>query len=105
MKPIRTVLPENASQAAQARNLGGKRCSRFSISINNEYNEKLSLLATSCGLSKSMMADALLRHSLDSPHLIEEFQNIYTKHEEYRVKARIVNERVDYVTYLDIMDA
>lgn len=104
MKPIKTVLPHNASQAAKTRSLGGKRCSRFSISIENEYNKKLSKLATSCGMSKSAMADALLRVALNSPHIIEDFQDIYNKHEEYRIIPRIVNDEVHYTSKLDALD-
>jgi hypothetical protein len=43
----------NRSEAAKKRSLGGKRCVRFSISINNEYDRKLSRLSTSCGMTKS----------------------------------------------------
>ncbi|PGK52346.1 hypothetical protein CN918_31640 [Priestia megaterium] len=101
MKPVKTELPRNASQAAKTRNLGDKRCSRFSVSIQNDYNKKLSKLATSCGMSKSMMADALLRVSLDSPHLIEYFQDIYNKHEEYRIIPRVINDEVYYTSRLE----
>ena len=37
-------LFKNHSEATQKRNLGNKRCVRFSISINNEYDRKLSRL-------------------------------------------------------------
>ena len=47
--------------------VGNKRSVRLSISINNEYDRKLTLLSNSCGMSKSEMTDQLLRIALDSP--------------------------------------
>ncbi|MFP3725772.1 hypothetical protein U8V72_11280 [Priestia filamentosa] len=95
-KKIITKLPYDASQVAKSRSLGGKRCVRFSISTPNEYDNKLSKLATSCGMTKSKMADTLLRLSLDSPSLIDEIQNLLNTNEQYRVRPLIINNRVVY---------
>lgn len=87
---------KNRSEAAKERNLGGKRCIRFSISINNEYDRKLSRIATSCGMTKSEMSDQLLRIALDSPNVIEWLQNKFNKVEEYKVKPTLINNKVYY---------
>jgi hypothetical protein len=87
---------KNRSEAARERNLGNKRCVRFSISITNEYDRKLSRLSTSCGMTKSEMSDQLLRIALDSPNVIEWLQNQYNKVEEYKVRPTVINNKVYY---------
>jgi hypothetical protein len=89
-------LFKNRSEAAQKRNLGNKRCVRFSISINNEYDRKLSRLSISCDMSKSEMSDQLLRIALDSPNVIDWLQEQYNKVEEYKVHPLKINNRVHY---------
>jgi hypothetical protein len=89
-------LLNNRSEAAQNRNLGNKRCVRFSISINNEYDRKLSRLSTSCGMSKSEMTDQLLRIALDSPNVIEWLQEQFNKVEEYKVHPLKINNKIHY---------
>ncbi|MEJ1518071.1 hypothetical protein R3O67_33385 [Bacillus cereus] len=91
-----TKMPQNQSEAAGTRNLGDKRCVRFSISIQNEYDRKLGRLSTSCQMSKSKMADALLRIALDSPELIEWFQKTYNKDEQYLVNPVVINNKLYY---------
>ena len=87
-------LFKNNSNAAQKRNLGSKRCVRFSISNNNEYDWKLYRLSTSCGLSKSEMTDQLLRIALDSPIAIDWLQKQYNKVEEYKIHPLKINNKV-----------
>ncbi|TDK54750.1 ribbon-helix-helix protein, CopG family [Bacillus salipaludis] len=84
------------SEAAKERNLGGKRCVRFSISINNEYDRKLSKLAISCGMTKSEMSDQLLRIALDSPNVLDWLQQKFNKIEEYKVRPTVINNKVYY---------
>ena len=86
----------NRSEAAKKRSLGGKRCVRFSISINNEYDRKLSRLSTSCGMTKSEMSDQLLRIALDSPNVLEWLQDQFNKVEEYKVRPTVINNKVYY---------
>jgi hypothetical protein len=86
----------NCSEAAKKRSLGGKRCVRFSISINNEYDRKLSRLSTSCGMTKSELSDQLLRIALDSPNVLEWLQNQFNKVEEYKVCPTVINNKVYY---------
>jgi hypothetical protein len=86
----------NRSTAAQKRNLGNKRCVRFSVSINNEYDRKLSRLSTSCEMSKSEMTDQLLRIALDSPNVIDWLQKHYNRIEEYKVQPLKINNKVHY---------
>lgn len=87
---------KNRSESARERSLGGKRCVRYSISINNEYNKKLSMLAVSCGMTKSEMSDQLLRIALDSPNVVNWLQDQFNKVEQYRVKPLIINNKVVY---------
>jgi hypothetical protein len=86
----------NRSTAAQKQNLGNKRCVRFSVSINNEYDRKLSRLSTSCEMSKSEMTDQLLRIALDSPNVIDWLQKHYNRIEEYKVQPLKINNKVHY---------
>ena len=85
-------LFKNNSGAAQKRNLGSKRCVRFSISINNEYDRKLSRLSTSCGMSKSEMTDQLLGIAL----VIDWLQEQYNQVEEYKVHPIKINNKIHY---------
>ncbi|WP_071392729.1 hypothetical protein [Bacillus tuaregi] len=86
----------SCSEAAKKRNLGNKRCVRFSVSVNNEYDRKLSRLSTSCGMSKSEMSDQLLRIALDSPNVIAWLQERYNKVEEYKVRPTLINNKLYY---------
>lgn len=85
-------MPSKASKAAKERCLGGKRCVRVSVSIQTDYDSKLTRLATSCGMAKATLADALLRVALDSPPLIDWLQEKYNKNEQYLVKPIVVRK-------------
>ena len=76
--------------------VGNKRSVRFSISINNEYDRKLTLLSNSCGMSKSEMTDQLLRIALDSPNVVDWLQEQYNKVEEYRIRPLKINNKIHY---------
>ena len=76
--------------------VGNKRSVRLSISINNEYDQKLTLLSNSCGMSKSEMTDQLLRIALDSPNVVDWLQEQYNKVEEYRVRPLKINNKIHY---------
>ena len=76
--------------------VGNKRSVRLSISINNEYERKLTLLSNSCGMSKSEMTDQLLRIALDSPNVVDWLQEQYNKVEEYRVRPLKINNKIHY---------
>ena len=76
--------------------VGNKHSVRFSISINNEYDRKLTLLSNSCGMSKSEMTDQLLRIALDSPNVVDWLQEQYNKVEEYRVRPLKINNKIHY---------
>jgi hypothetical protein len=82
---------------AESRTLvGDKRIVRLSISINNEYDRKLTMLSNSCGMSKSEMTDQLLRIALDSPNVVEWLQEQYNKVEEYRIRPLKINNKIHY---------
>ena len=76
--------------------VGNKRSVRLSISINNEYDRKLTMLSNSCGMSKSEMTDQLLRIALDSPNVVDWLQEQYNKVEEYRVRPLKINNKIHY---------
>ena len=76
--------------------VGDKRIVRLSISINNEYDRKLTMLSNSCGMSKSEMTDQLLRIALDSPNVVDWLQEQYNKVEEYRVRPLKINNKIHY---------
>ena len=76
--------------------VGNKRSVRFSISINNEYDRKLTMLSNSCGMSKSEMTDQLLRIALDSPNVVDWLQEQYNKVEEYRIRPLKINNKIHY---------
>ncbi|MFZ0447542.1 MAG: hypothetical protein WAM95_23465 [Bacillus sp. (in: firmicutes)] len=76
--------------------VGNKRSVRLSISINNEYDRKLTLLSSSCGMSKSEMTDQLLRIALDSPNVVDWLQEQYNKVEEYKVRPLKINNKIHY---------
>jgi hypothetical protein len=76
--------------------VGNKRSVRLSISINNEYDRKLTLLSNSCGMSKSEMTDQLLRIALDSPNVVDWLQEQYNKVEEYKVRPLKINNKIHY---------
>ena len=76
--------------------VGNKRSVRLSISINNEYDRKLTMLSNSCGMSKSEMTDHLLRIALDSPNVVDWLQEQYNKVEEYRVRPLKINNKIHY---------
>lgn len=76
--------------------IGNKRSVRLSISINNEYDRKLTLLSNSCGMSKSEMTDQLLRIALDSPNVVDWLQEQYNKVEEYRIRPLKINNKIHY---------
>ena len=76
--------------------VGNKRSVRLSISINNEYDRKLTMLSNSCGMSKSEMTDQLLRIALDSPNVVDWLQEQYNKVEEYRIRPLKINNKIHY---------
>ena len=90
-------LFKSGYDGAESRALvGNKRSVRLSISINNEYDRKLTLLSNSCGMSKSEMTDQLLRIALDSPNVVDWLQEQYNKVEEYKVRPLKINNKIHY---------
>lgn len=73
-----------------------KRTNRFSISISDEYEQKLKKLSTSCQMTKSEMTDTLLRICLDSTELIDKLQERYNRDEQYRIIPVSVGKKIYY---------
>lgn len=88
---IRVNVP-NKSKAAKTRNLGSKRCCRFSISVTSNTENKLDALAISTGFTRSELCDYLLQICVNSPDLVNSIQDKFNKNERYRVHPRIIND-------------
>jgi hypothetical protein len=76
--------------------LGIKRCVRYSVSVTNETDRKLTKLAKSCEMSKSEMTDVILEIGLRSPELIEKLQDRYNKDERIKLHPVIINNILQY---------
>lgn len=79
------------------RGLGGKRVCRVGINLTNEMNNKLSRLATSCGIPKTTLAALLVERCLDDPVIVSKLQQEFNKHEAYRVLPISVNGETKYM--------
>jgi malate/lactate dehydrogenase len=88
------------SEAASTRSLGGKRCSRFSISTDNETEKMLNALATSCSMSKSEMVDVIIRSALRSVTYVQEIQERYNVEKRYWINPIIIKKNgKETITY------
>lgn len=89
-------LFKSFSGEIQKRKMENKRRARFNVSINDEYDQKLSKLSISCGMTKSEMTDQLLQIALDSPNVVNWLQDQYNRVEEYKVRPLKINKKVYY---------
>jgi hypothetical protein len=88
------------SESASTRSLGGKRCSRFSISTDNETEKMLNALATSCNMSKSEMVDVIIRSALRSVTYVQEIQERYNVEKRYWINPIIIKKNgKETITY------
>lgn len=78
------------SESATSRSMGGKRCSRFSISTDNETEKMLNALAISCNMSKSEMVDIIIRSALRSTTYVQEIQDRYNVDKRYWINPIII---------------
>ncbi len=76
--------------------LGRKRCVRYSVSITNETDKKLTTLAKACAMSKSEMTDVILEIGLRSPELIEKLQDRYNQDERLKLYPVVINNVLHY---------
>ncbi|WP_421385543.1 hypothetical protein ACOJQI_22830 (plasmid) [Bacillus salacetis] len=83
---------DSKSEAAARRNMGKKRCSRFSVSTDNETEKLLNALATSCGFSKSEMVDVIVRSALRSKTYVHQIQERYNVEKRYWINPIIINQ-------------
>ncbi len=65
--------------------LNFRRDKRITISISNEYDEKLGMLSDSLDCKKAALAALIVHFSLDSGPIIDHFQNKYCVKEYLRV--------------------
>lgn len=85
---------KTVSEQAQTRGLGGKRVCRISVSMTSEYDKKLNRLSIACGsMSKSRLADELLKIALDSPNVIKFLQEKHGgAHEEFWINPTVIKQ-------------
>lgn len=85
---------KSASDQAQERGLGNKRVCRVSVSMTNEYDKKLSRLSIACGgMSKSRLADELLKIALDSPNVVKYLQERHGgAYEQFWVNPTVIKQ-------------
>lgn len=81
---------QTRSEAAKTKGMGKKRCCRFSVSIQNDTDKKLSQLAISCNMTKSQLVDTILLSTLNSPSYVEQIQERYNKDEKYYIRPFVV---------------
>ncbi|OHR63548.1 hypothetical protein HMPREF3291_03540 [Bacillus sp. HMSC76G11] len=53
--------------------------------LDQDTHNKLKKLSVSCDVSKTKMAEMLLRMALNHPNIIQHFQDHYNKDSQYRV--------------------
>lgn len=81
----------------EERGLGGKRVCRVGVNLTNKTNNKLSKLATACGMPKTTLAALLVERCLDDPLLISKLQQEFNKHAAYKVMPVKVNGETEYM--------
>ncbi|WP_100401152.1 hypothetical protein [Bacillus sp. FJAT-44742] len=78
------------------RGLGGKRCSRRSISLSNSYDDKAKKLAIACSMPTATLLSEIIEVALDSPQLVNMFQERYNKDPKYKVVVVRVGGKIEY---------
>lgn len=58
---------------------------RVNASLDNDTHEKLKKLATSCDMTKTMLAAELLKMCVNHLDIIDFYQKNYNKNDQYRV--------------------
>jgi len=58
---------------------------RVNASLNEDTHQKLKKLAISCDMTKTMLAASLIESCVNHVDIIEYYQRLYNKDEQYRV--------------------
>lgn len=64
--------------------------------LDHDTHEKLFRLAISCSMTKTQLAEIIIKTAVNTPELINFFQDRYNIIEQYRVRPIIENGRVFY---------
>lgn len=84
-------------QAVPVRKVRSDKKVRVNSSLSQDTHDKLVMLATSCGLTKTSMQEKIVEAVLNSPEWINFFQDRYNKTGRYRVIPMKENGRITYL--------
>jgi flagellar basal body P-ring protein FlgI len=80
---VEVSIPEKQNQS-QRKTLSDKKV-RINVTTTEDTHRKLKKLAISCNMSKTALAEELLRMCLNHTDIIDWYQNMYNTEAEYRV--------------------
>ncbi|MED3997958.1 hypothetical protein P4647_25575 [Peribacillus frigoritolerans] len=70
---------------------------RVNSSLSQDTHDKLCMLATSCGTTKTSMQEKIVKAVLNSPEWVNFFQVWYNKNGRYRVVPMKENGKITYL--------
>jgi hypothetical protein len=75
-----------AGAKRKSRGLGGTRCNRVTVSLDNQTYNMIKTLSISCDLSISEMIDIMIQDVMQSDKYVNFIQDKFNKRPEYRVR-------------------
>ncbi|WP_068792552.1 hypothetical protein [Brevibacillus laterosporus] len=81
------------------RKIRSDKKTRVNPSLNTDTRGKLEKLALSCGMTKTKLAEEIIKLSLNSPDIVRYLQTKYNRNPRYQVNPVIVNKRVEYMYF------
>lgn len=69
---------------------------RVNPSLDKDTHAKLKRLALACDLTKTGLAEEIIKIAVNNPSLIEHIQKIYNASDEFRVIPIVTNGKVHY---------
>ncbi|MCG7320197.1 hypothetical protein [Brevibacillus laterosporus] len=72
---------------------------RVNPSLNTDTHGKLEKLALSCEMTKTKLAEEILKLSLNSPDIVRYLQTKYNKNPRHKINPVIVDKRVEYMYF------
>jgi hypothetical protein len=76
--------------------LGGKRINRLNLSITNEDEKNINMLATACGMKPASIAYEIFLRGLNDIQLLNELQKEYCIQSAYRIVFIQHDGRLEY---------
>lgn len=70
---------------------------RVNSSLSQDTHDKLVMLATSCGMTKTSMQERIVEAVLNSPEWVNFFQDRYNKTGRYRITPMKENGKISYL--------